>query len=157
MIPTDLVVILPGIMGSQLRQDGHLVWGPSAGVALRAIATFGRSVRRLQLPDGIGDDHPCDGVEPAGIMPDLHLMPCIWTPIEGYDVLLQRLRSLGYRDVNLDAGAPAGRASSPHRRCAELSTSFRPTSSSSQTWSPAWTRRLDPAPLPASQCALFSA
>jgi hypothetical protein len=108
MTPPDLVVVLPGIMGSQLRQDGHLVWGPSAGSAVRAITTFGRSVQRLQLPAGVGDDHPCDGVEPAGVMPDLHLLPGIWTPVKGYDVLVKRLRSLGYRDVSPDLAAPPG-------------------------------------------------
>ena len=108
MKPTDLVVVLPGIMGSQLRQDGHLVWGRSAHAALHAISTFGRSVRGLQLPGDIGDNDPCDNVEPAGIMPGLHLLPGIWTPIKGFDLLLQRLRSLGYRDVSLDPGAPPG-------------------------------------------------
>jgi hypothetical protein len=48
--PTDLVVVLPGILGSTLRQDGHLVWAPSAGSALRAITTLGASLRRLELP-----------------------------------------------------------------------------------------------------------
>ena len=96
--PTDLVAVLPGILGSTLRQDGHPVWAPSAGSALRAIATFGASVRRLELPAGIGDDHPCDGVEPAGLMPDLHVLPGVWTAIKGYDRLLARLRSLGYRE-----------------------------------------------------------
>ena len=91
--PTDLVVVLPGILGSTLRRDGRLVWAPSAGSALRAIATFGASLRRLELPAGIGDEHPCDGVEPAGLMPDLHVLPGIWTPVKGYDVLLARLRS----------------------------------------------------------------
>jgi Lecithin:cholesterol acyltransferase len=108
MAPTDVVVVLPGIMGSQLRQDGRLVWGPSAGAAVRAVTTFGRSVRRLQLPYGIGDDHPRDGVEPAGLMPDLHLLPGIWTAVKGYDVLLKRLRSLGYRETGPDPGAPPG-------------------------------------------------
>jgi hypothetical protein len=106
--PTDLVVVLPGIMGSQLRQDGHLVWGPSAGAARHAITTLGRSIRRLRLPYGIGDDHPRDGVEPAGVMPDLHLLPGIWTPVKGYDVLLRRLRSLGYREVSADPAAAPG-------------------------------------------------
>ena len=108
MPPTDVVVVLPGIMGSQLRQDGRLVWGPSAGAAVRAITTFGRSIRRLQVPQGIGDDHPRDGVEPAGVMPDLHLLPGIWTPVKGYDLLLKRLRSLGYREAGPDPGAPPG-------------------------------------------------
>ena len=31
-------------------------------------------------------------------MPDLHVLPGIWTPVNGYDVLLARLRSLGYRE-----------------------------------------------------------
>ena len=64
--PTDLVVVMPGILGSTLRRDGSLVWAPSAGSALRAIATFGASLRRLEPPEGIGDQHPCDGVEPDG-------------------------------------------------------------------------------------------
>ena len=96
--PTDLVVVLPGILGSTLRQDGHPVWAPSAGSALRAITTFGGSLRRLELPAGIGDQHPCDGVEPTGLMPDMHVLPGIWTPVKGYDVLIGRLRSLGYRE-----------------------------------------------------------
>ena len=94
--PTDLVVVLPGILGSTLRQDGQLVWAPSAGSALRAITTFGASLRRLQLPAGIGDQQPGDGVEPAALMPDLHVLPGIWTAIKGYDKLLARLRRLGY-------------------------------------------------------------
>ena len=98
MSSADLVVVLPGIMGSPLRHHRDLVWAPSAGAALRAITTFGRSIRRLQLPDDIGDDHPGDRVEPAGLMPDLHLLPGIWTPVKGYDRLLDRLRRLGYRE-----------------------------------------------------------
>ena len=103
--PADLVVVLPGILGSTLRRDGRLVWAPSAGSALRAIGTFGASVRRLELPPGIGDDHPHDGVEPAALMPDLHVLPGIWAPVKGYDRLLARLRSVGYRDPG--PGAPA--------------------------------------------------
>jgi pimeloyl-ACP methyl ester carboxylesterase len=108
MTRTDLVVVVPGILGSTLRRDGRLVWAPSAGAALRAIATFGASIQHLQLPDGIGDEHPRDGVESAGVMPDLHVLPGIWTPVKGYDVLLKRLRSLGYRDISPDPAAPPG-------------------------------------------------
>jgi pimeloyl-ACP methyl ester carboxylesterase len=104
--PDDLVVVLPGILGSTLRRDGRLVWAPSAGSALRAIGTFGASVKNLELPVGIGDDHPMDGVEPAGLMPDLHVLPGIWTAVKGYDRLVARLRSLGYRESV--PGGPAG-------------------------------------------------
>ena len=89
---------LKDLRGSMPERGGRLVWAPSAGSALRAIATFGASIRRLELPAGIGDDHPGDGVEPAGLMPDLHVLPGIWTAVKGYDPLLARLRSLGYRE-----------------------------------------------------------
>ena len=37
----DLVVVLPGIMGSTLAKNGKPVWSPSAGSVLTAIRTFG--------------------------------------------------------------------------------------------------------------------
>lgn len=101
---TDLVVVLPGIMGSTLQRDGQLVWAPSGRATIQAIQTFGRSVGGLTLPDGIGDEHPGDGVVAVGLMPDLHVLPGIWTPLKGYDRLLARLRSLGYREAT--AGKP---------------------------------------------------
>jgi pimeloyl-ACP methyl ester carboxylesterase len=108
MPKTDLVVVLPGILGSTLRKDGRLVWAPSAGSALRAIATFGGSIGQLQLPIGIGDEDPMDGVEPVALMPDLHVLPGVWTAVKGYDKLLSRLRSLGYREQSAGADAPPG-------------------------------------------------
>lgn len=89
----DLVVVLPGIMGSTLAKDGRLVWAPSAGAVVAAILTFGRSIRQLTLPKGIGDDHPDDGVVPVEIMPDLHLLPGVWSANIGYGLLLDWLRS----------------------------------------------------------------
>ncbi len=91
--PHDLVVVLPGIMGSTLAKHGTLVWTPSAGAVLRAILTFGRSLRELTLPKGTGDDHPRDGVEPVALMPDLHLLPGVWSANIGYGVLLDWLRA----------------------------------------------------------------
>jgi hypothetical protein len=34
----DVVVVLPGIMGSTLAKNGKMVWAPSAGSVLKAIA-----------------------------------------------------------------------------------------------------------------------
>ncbi|MEV0171302.1 hypothetical protein AB0I00_09260 [Streptomyces sp. NPDC050803] len=96
---TDLVVVLPGITGSTLRTPKGLVWSPTPGAVLEAIRTFGRSVNDLRLPEGIGDDHPGDGVEPVALMTDLHLVPGLWTPVKGYDVLLDRLHSLGWTEA----------------------------------------------------------
>jgi hypothetical protein len=81
-------------MGSTLRKNNTLVWAPSAGAVLHAVFTLGRSLTTLRLPAGIGDAHPDDGIEPVDLMPDLHAIPGIWTPIMGYNQLLRRLRSL---------------------------------------------------------------
>lgn len=108
MDPADVVVVLPGTLGSSLRHGQDIVWAPSAGAALRAIGTFGASIKQLQLPPGIGDDHPGDGVEPTALMPDLHVLPGIWTPVKGYDRLLARLNALGYRQGNEDPGTKPG-------------------------------------------------
>jgi len=94
MANTDLVVVLPGIMGSTLTRNAEPIWAPSAGAVLRAVQTLGRSLTRLRLPAGIGDAHPDDGVAPGELMPDLHVIPGIWTPVTGYDGLLRRLHSL---------------------------------------------------------------
>ena len=47
--------------------------------------------RDCKLPADIGDGHPGDGVEPIGLMPDLHMLPGIWTPVDGYSGLLRWL------------------------------------------------------------------
>lgn len=94
MSQNDLIVVLPGIMGSTLSHHGTPVWTPSAGAVLRVITTLGRNIKQLQLPVGIGDDHPGDGVAPVALMPDLHVIPGLWTPIHGYTRLLDRLRRL---------------------------------------------------------------
>lgn len=96
MPDNDFVVVLPGITGSTLIRNGKPIWAPSAGAVLRAIGTLGRNLNKLQLPDGLGDEHPDDGVEPGVLMPDLHIIPGLWTPIRGYSSLLNRLRALGF-------------------------------------------------------------
>lgn len=99
---SDVVVLLPGIMGSTLARDGKEVWAPSGGALLRAIARFGGSIKDLQLPTGIGDDHPGDGVTAVRLMPDLHALPGIWTPVKGYDRLAKAMTAIGFREgVNL--------------------------------------------------------
>ena len=104
----DVVVVLPGIMGSTLAKNGNLVWAASAGSVLSAIRTFGRSIQDLALPSGIGDDHPDDGVTPVEIMPDLHVLPGLWTPVKGYSPLIERLTRIGCRPVSDEQGAPPG-------------------------------------------------
>jgi hypothetical protein len=69
---------------------------------LNAIRTFGANIRDLELPEDIGDGCPNDKVEPVALMPDLHLLPGIWTANIGYGKLLDELQA------RLHLVAPAG-------------------------------------------------
>jgi pimeloyl-ACP methyl ester carboxylesterase len=104
----DVVVVLPGITGSTLSRHGKPVWSPTVGGLVQVIRHFGTNIKNLQLPDGIGDEHPEDGVQPTGLMPDVHALPGIWTPIKGYDRLVERIENLGYRPTSGDPDAPPG-------------------------------------------------
>lgn len=102
MTSTDLVVVLPGIMGSTLglKQGGRpakdkLIWAATAGAIWRGLTGLGPSIKDFPLPDGIGDDGPVDGVEPVGLMGDVHAIPGLWTPIKGYTRLVDFLEGLG--------------------------------------------------------------
>lgn len=89
---TDLVVVLPGILGSRLADaDGGAVWDLAGADLLRGLRTFGRSLSALRLPKDIGDGDPGDGVVPVGLMPDLHALPGIWGPVDGHTDLLRWL------------------------------------------------------------------
>ena len=80
---TDVVVLLPGITGSVLRDSrGRDVWAPTTGAAARALVTLGRSLADLELRDVDADD----GVTAPLVVPDLHLIPGLWK-IDGYSKL----------------------------------------------------------------------
>jgi pimeloyl-ACP methyl ester carboxylesterase len=104
---TDFVVFLPGIMGSTLSRHGRPVWAPSGGAVLNAVRTFGRSLTELELPAGVGDEHPDDGVLPVMVMPDIHVLPGIWTAHVGYGVILDWLRTT-FGVVPVTADGPPG-------------------------------------------------
>jgi len=85
----DVVVVLPGIMGSALEdRDGHEVWGTSMGTLVKGVLTRGKAAKRLQLPDGIGDAPAPDGVVATSLLRDIHVIPGIWSVSIGYERLL---------------------------------------------------------------------
>jgi pimeloyl-ACP methyl ester carboxylesterase len=109
-----VIVVLPGIMGSQLAapdpgRSGALkmVWAPAPGALWRGVAGGGPRIQDFALPDGVGDDHPGDGVVPVGLVPDVHALPGLWTPVKGYTGLLTFLEKQGFRRVD-GPGAPPG-------------------------------------------------
>ena len=68
----DVVVVLPGIMGSALADEsGHEVWGTSLGTLAKGVLTGARAIKRLQLPPGIGDAAAPDGVVATHLLDDI--------------------------------------------------------------------------------------
>ena len=95
-IVRDVVVVVPGIMGSELvARDGRPLWPVSAG----SLAASIRALRRgeLVLPNRIGDEAAGDGVEPTRLLDTLHVIPGLWSPVTGYDGLWQFLRGPRFR------------------------------------------------------------
>ena len=164
MVSTDVVVVLPGIMGSTLGlREGDrpasekMIWALDAGAIWRGATGLGPSIKDFALPAGIGDGHPGDGIEPVGLMGDVHVIPGLWTPIRGYDTLPAHLRKLGYDEgkgnlvllrLRLAAVQPVQRRSAgQHRRAGAANAGAHravsmpaPSSSSSPTPWVGWCR-----------------
>ena len=99
----DLVVVVPGILGSHLtRIDGdggrHEIWGTGAATLLKNLLTFGRLVKGLAIDPQDDPDAPADGIVATRLISDFQLIPG-FVGIAGYDGLIDRLR----RDNRLTA------------------------------------------------------
>ena len=100
----DLVVVVPGILGSRLvRIDRtgarHEVWGTGPAALAKNLLTFGRRIMRLAISSADDPDAPGDGIVATGLITDFQLIPG-FLGIDGYDGLVSRLR----RDNGLRAG-----------------------------------------------------
>jgi pimeloyl-ACP methyl ester carboxylesterase len=88
----DLIVLIPGILGSVLvNKDGREVWGASGKSIAHNLITFGRSLDALELPSHIGHDDPKDGVIAPRILPGLGMIPRLMK-VDGYGVLADYLK-----------------------------------------------------------------
>jgi lecithin:cholesterol acyltransferase len=89
----DVIVLLPGIMGSILRKDGRDVWGLSGSALLNGLKTLGRSVSDLTLSgDSPEAETLGDGITADRVFPDTHLLPGLWK-IDGYSTLAKAIAS----------------------------------------------------------------
>ena len=80
----DVIVLLPGILGSVLAKDGRDVWAPSAGAVLGGLTSLGGNIKDLALAgDDPAVDDLGDGVVATRLAPDVHLIPYVWK-IDGY-------------------------------------------------------------------------
>src|SRR5215203_428471 len=76
----DVVVLLPGILGSVLQRDGKDVWAPTPGAVARGLWTLGRSVKSLELTSDPWEvDDLGDGVTAPRLMSSVHLVPGLWS------------------------------------------------------------------------------
>jgi pimeloyl-ACP methyl ester carboxylesterase len=83
----DVVVLIPGIMGSVLRKDGRDLWALSGSAILTGLRTLGGSVKDLALTGDSPDrDDLGDGIDASAIFPDTHLLPGFWK-IDGYTTI----------------------------------------------------------------------
>lgn len=85
----DVIVLLPGIMGSALAKDGNAIWDVGIGALGRALFSLGGSIGDLALS---GDASTGDGVKPTHLLSDVHMVPYLWK-IDGYSGLVEFIRS----------------------------------------------------------------
>jgi len=88
----DVVVLLPGILGSVLQKDGEDLWAPTAGATFRALTgqTDLQSLALAADPEDVDDVG--DGIRAVRLFPDVHLIPGLWK-IDGYSHISQWLRA----------------------------------------------------------------
>ena len=81
----DMVIILPGILGSVLQKDGRDLWNVSGQAIWQVAKSLGNN--RLQELKLEGDDPDVedlgDSIRATGIIVDAHLIPGLWK-IDGY-------------------------------------------------------------------------
>ena len=76
----ELVVVVPGILGSRLTRvdrDGsrHDIWGTTSAVLFKNIITFGRRIQGLAIRSDDNPEAPEDGIVPTGLISDFQLIP----------------------------------------------------------------------------------
>src|SRR6266853_476835 len=90
----DIVVVLPGILGSVLQKDGKDVWALSGQSISTFLRTFGGSLRGLRITpnDDAKADELGDGIVATKLMPDAHIVPGLWK-VDGYGAMTHFLQS----------------------------------------------------------------
>ncbi len=81
----DMIVILPGIMGSVLQKDGMDIWNVSGKAIWQVIKSLGSNLEDLKLEgdDPSGKDIR-DRIKPNRLIKDTHFLPGFWK-IDGYN------------------------------------------------------------------------
>ena len=91
---SDLIVLLPGIAGSELKKDGQVVWGWSGRALVKNLLTVGGAlVDDLWVEQDPPDAQlPGDRVVASRLLPDLHVLPGLWK-IDGYSTIAEFIKA----------------------------------------------------------------
>jgi len=131
----DVIVIIPGILGSALERRGDPVWGLNKRAFGRILFSFGRAVHNLTLREDPCDlDDLGDGVVATHLLHDLHLIPGFWK-IDGYTKIVDALR----RDLTLIPGENLFEFPYDWRR--DNRVSARKLQRQSMEWLTAWRKK----------------
>jgi len=87
----DVIVVVPGILGSVLVKDGREVWGAPGKSVISHLVSFGGALKELKLDPGIGHEDPEDGVSAPRMLPRLGMIPRFWK-VDGYGSLSEYLQ-----------------------------------------------------------------
>jgi pimeloyl-ACP methyl ester carboxylesterase len=87
----DLVVILPGIVGSVLQKDGNDIWNFSSQSVWQLIQTHGNSFDRLKLPENPNTEDLDDGITATSLVRGAHIIPGL-EKFSGYHFTSQLIR-----------------------------------------------------------------
>ena len=80
----DMIIILPGILGSVLQKDGRDLWAVSGDAIWDLVFRTGETIKSLKLKqDDPEAEDLGDGVRPTALIQDTHLVPGLWK-IDGY-------------------------------------------------------------------------
>ena len=89
----DMVILLPGIMGSVLQKDGRDLWAISGQAMGAALWSLGGAIEKLKLEEDDPEvDDLGDGIRATRLMPDAHIVPGLWT-IDGYSAVSRYLEN----------------------------------------------------------------
>ncbi len=90
----DVIVLLPGITGSELKKNGKVVWGWSGRALVKNLFTGGGAfVKDLWVEqDSPTAETLGDGITASSLLDDLHVLPGIWK-IDGYGAVAKFIGS----------------------------------------------------------------
>jgi hypothetical protein len=86
----DLVVLLPGILGSVLSRNGA-IWKIAPDAVITALTSFGGSLKDLELKTG-GHTASPDGIKATELFKDTQIIPFFWK-VNGYEKTARELKS----------------------------------------------------------------